>query len=239
MSKSIMFASMASLVPILAVSALVSATAAMAQSDAARSQDYLPSWEIAGQFNPRNDINSATNPFEAWTYGYTVSPDCGGPVVPFRYKKQAANLAGRATGIWSMGPNPDTNTNDLPLVSQSEGGTQLSPLRYSPQGLAIHPGPANQCAVVRFTAPAAGKYHVIGRFWAENITAGGTNSGTSVAVNGAIVDTQTVTAPGGNGSNPFDWTGSLAAGATVDFRVGSNGSFYNDTTGLNGYIQLN
>ena len=143
MSKSIMFASMASLVPILAVSALVSATAAMAQSDAARSQDYLPSWEIAGQFNPRNDINSATNPFEAWTYGYTVSPDCGGPVVPFRYKKQAANLAGRATGIWSMGPNPDTNTNDLPLVSQSEGGTQLSPLRYSPQGLAIHPGPAN------------------------------------------------------------------------------------------------
>ncbi|BCA60702.1 hypothetical protein HMP06_3471 [Sphingomonas sp. HMP6] len=202
---------------------------------------YLPSWEIAGQFNPTNNINAATNPFEVWTYGYTANPDCSGPVVPFRFKKYAGDIAGRAAALWSMGPNPDSNTGDLPMVSQSEGATQLSPLRYSPQGLAMHPGPANQCAVVRFTAPAAGKYHIVGRFWAENITAGGTNTLTSLSFNGGPpVNALSVTAPSGPAqSNPFDVVRQLQAGNTIDFRVGANGSFYNDTTGLNGYIQLN
>jgi hypothetical protein len=200
---------------------------------------HTNSWEIAGQFNPTNSISTATNPFEVWTYGYTVAADCSGPVIPFRNKGQSPNSAGRPTSFWSRGSNGANNTADLPMVGQSEVSTQLTPLRYSPQGLWMHPGSRGECAIVRFTAPEAGTYRMMGRFWAQNVTAGGTNVSTSVVKNGTItVDAaMTITAPGTPTNNPFNWSGTLAQGDTVDFRVGANGSFLNDSTGLHGYIE--
>jgi hypothetical protein len=199
---------------------------------------YQNSWEIAGQFNPDNNITSATNASEVWTYGYTDAADCSGPVIPFANKAQNANSAGRPVSFWSRGPNATTNTNDLPMVGQSEGATQAAPLRYAPQGITMHPGSKGECAVVRFTAPQEGKYRMMGRFWAQNITAGGSNVSASVTKNGVIIDpAMTITAPSGPSNNPFAWTGALAAGDTIDFRVGANGSFLNDSTGLHGYLE--
>lgn len=199
----------------------------------------LASWEIAGQFNPTNNINTATNPFEVWTYGYTVAADCSGSVIPFKNKGVDPTHLGSKFTFWSLGTNGATNANDLPLVGQREGATLLNPVRYSPQGITMHPGPQGQCAVVRFTVPATGKYTIMGRFWAQNITAGGTNSGTRVMRNGspAIDARVTVTAPSGTTNNPFTWSGALNLGDTIDFMVDANGSFISDSTGLHGYIQ--
>ncbi len=199
---------------------------------------HTNSWEIAGQFNPTNSIGAATNPFEVWTYGYTEAADCSGAVIPFGNKGQNPNVAGRPVSFWSRGPNGSSNTADLPMVGQSEGATQLTPLRYAPQGMTLHPGSRGECAVVRFTAPQAGTYRMMGRFWAQNVTAGGTNVSTSVVKNGGIIDAaMTITAPSGASNNPFAWSGTLAQGDTIDFRVGANGSFLNDSTGLHGYIE--
>lgn len=200
---------------------------------------HVNSWEIAGQFNPVNNISSATNGFEVWSYGYTEAADCSGPVILFRNKGFNPNVAGRPASYWSRGANGSANTNDLPMVGQSEGSTQLSPLRYAPQGLSMHPGSKGECAIVRFTAPETGNYRMMGRFWAQNVTAGGTNVTTSVFKNTTSIDgtPMTITAPSGSTNNPFNWNGALNQGDVIDFRVGANGSFLNDSTGLHGYIE--
>lgn len=212
--------------------------------------DYIASWEISGQFNPNNANASSGSPFsgqfEVWTYGYTANPDCSGPLIPLA-NRTSGIFAGRQQDLLSKGPVA-SNASDLPSIGQSLGATSLSPLRYSPGGLTMHPGPANECAVVRFTAPQAGRYRWMGRFWAQNVTAGGTNSGTKVVVNSnpshpandAAVNVFGDPSTGTPSNNPFASPASgvnLTQGQTIDFMVGSNTSFYNDSTGLHGYIQ--
>jgi hypothetical protein len=212
--------------------------------------DHIASWEIAGQFNSSNATASSSNPFssqfEVWTYGYTVNPDCSGPLIPFT-NRTSGPFVGTRQDLLSKGPNA-SNSSDLPHIGQSLDATAVTPLRYSPSGLTMHPGPSNECAVVRFTAPQAGRYRWMGRFWAQNTTAGGTNSGTKVVVksmpshpaNDPLVNVFGDAATGTPSNNPFASPASgvnLAQGETIDFMVSSNGSFSNDSTGLHGYIQ--
>jgi hypothetical protein len=199
----------------------------------------LASWEIAGQFN------AAQNPFEVWTYGYTVDPNCNGPVIP--YKIKGSNSAfGRNFDHWLRNTLGDSN--DHPTVSQSKGNTLLSPMKLSPNGLVLQPGTQNQCTVVRFTAPAAGNYSLMGRFWAQFVNSPGSETDTDVMVTvnsmvsgssvTTLVPSTNIKGSGPVTNKPFMATGvSLAAGGTIDFKVGSNGNFNYDLTGLHGYIQ--
>ena len=192
------------------------------------------SWEIAGQFNPSS--NTTTSTFEVWSYGYTDAADCSGPFVPFK-SWVTKSWSGQNFRGWRRGASP-TDNESLPEVLQSSAITMTNPLRLSPMGLTMHPGSKGECAVVRFTAPQEGKYRMMGRFWAQNVSAGGSNVTTSVTKNSAIIDpAMTITAPAGSTSNPFNWSGPMAAGDTIDFRVGANGNFVNDSTGLHGYIE--
>lgn len=196
---------------------------------------HVNSWEIAGQFNPASTTTTST--FEVWSYGYTDAADCSGPVVPFR-NWITKSWSGQNFRGWRRGASATDNAS-LPEVLQSSATTMTSPMRLAPMGLTMHPGQQGQCAVVRFTAPEAGTYRMMGRFWAQNPTAGGTNVSTSVMRNGTIVidPAMTISAPGTPTNNPFTWTGTLAQGDTVDFRVGANGNFTSDSTGLHGYIE--
>ena len=122
----------------------------------------------------------------------------------------------------------------------SKGSTLISPLKLSPNGLTMHPGPNGECAVVRFTAPAAGKYRFMGRFWAQNISSSGTDTNVIVSINNNTpFVSRNIKALGGSPTNmPFMGTGvALAVGDTIDFKVGANGNFANDSTGLHGYIE--
>jgi hypothetical protein len=201
---------------------------------AVTAQPHVASWEIAGQFN------AAQNPYEVWTYGYTVDPNCNGPVIPFKNKVLNDQRAGRFYDSWTLGTTMEAN--DLPLVAQMKGDTLVSPVKVSPRGLTLHPGPLNQCAVVRFTAPTAGNYRLMGRFWGQNVSGPGSDTDVMVTVNGSSTPL-----PGTSGNikglgpvtnKPFMATGvSLATGGTIDFKVGANGNFGYDSTGLHGYIQ--
>lgn len=194
----------------------------------------LESWEIAGQMNP------AANPSEVWSYGYKAAADCSGPFVKMTNSVSAPFMGGTFKG-WRRGPSA-TGTASLPQVMQWNGGTAISPLKLSPRGLELHPGPAGECAVVRFTAPDSGRYEVHGRFWAMNNSAGGTNTDTMVVVTQggtpSTLNSGNVIRPGTPSNNPFHLTGvDLHAGDTVDFMVGAHGNFTSDSTGLHGYIE--
>ena len=93
---------------------------------------HVASWEIAGQFN------AAQNPFEVWTYGYTKEPNCIGPIIPFT-NKISNSFVGRPFDNWLRGTTAISS--DLPAVGQSKGSTLISPLKLSPNGLSVHPGP--------------------------------------------------------------------------------------------------
>jgi hypothetical protein len=200
-------------------------------------QPHVASWEIAGQFN------AAQNPYEVWTYGYTVDPNCNGPVIP--YKIKGSNyFADRTFDHWLRNTLGDPN--DHPTVSQSKGNTLLSPMKLSPNGLVVQPGTQNQCSVVRFTAPAAGNYRLMGRFWAQDVQSAGTDTNVMVSVNSMVSGSSATTlVPSTNiksfgtvTNKPFMSTGvALEAGGTIDFKVGSNGNYINDAVGLHGYIQ--
>jgi hypothetical protein len=199
-------------------------------------QAHVASWEIAGQFN------AAQNPFEVWTYGYTEKPDCSGAMIPFK-NKLSSSFQSRPFDEWLLGTTESAN--DLPMVSQTKGNTLLSPLKWSPNGLSMHPGPQGQCAVVRFTAPAAGNYRFMGRFWAQNVSGPGNSTDTNVmvAINnsnlpGFPANIKALGLPASPTNMPFMKTDvSLAIGDTIDFKVSANGNFISDSTGLHGYIQ--
>lgn len=99
--------------------------------------------------------------------------------------------------------------------------------------LVMHPGPtgfgaggAREFAVTRWTATSAGTFDIAGSFLA--LDSGSTD--VHVVRNGVSLFS-TVRASFANTS--FSLSGvSLAAGDTIDFVVGNNGNFTNDSTGL-------
>lgn len=196
----------------------------------AQPQPHVASWEIAGQFS------STSNPFEVWSYGYKEAADCSGAFVKLNNTFTRPWTSQTIRG-WRRGPNANSN-NDLPEVAQTTPVTNMTPLQLSPMGLTMHPGPQGQCAVVRFTAPATGTYRLMGRFWGQNDSAGGTNTRTMVVPSvGPVIDTGNVVGVGTPRANPFSGVVNLSTGDTIDFLVGANGSFISDSTGLHGYIQ--
>lgn len=193
---------------------------------------HVASWEIAGQFN------AMKNPFEVWTYGYIQEGNCQGTMIPFKNKLSSV-LAGQSPfDSWMRGTT--ATSSDLPGVGQSKGNTSLLPLKLSPNGISMHPGPQNECAVVRFTAPAAGNYRFMGRFWGQNVDSSNKNNDVDVmvAINRVTGPSGKIKASGSVTNLPFMSTGvSLSAGDTIDFKVVSSGNFDSDSTGLHGYIQ--
>lgn len=202
--------------------------------------DHIPSWEIAGQFNANQ------NPFEVWSYGYKQAADCTGPLV--LTTNPVTQSWTRNVLYWLRGTNIN-NSSDLPAIGQSQGATLLTPLRFSPKGLTMHPGPQNQCAVVRFTVPERGRYRMMGRFWAQNVSAPGNETDTDTMVvhtnasgTPSFIDpvTRVQALSGPVTNNHFEIIGNgqmFDQGDTIDFMVGSRGNFNSDSTGLHGYIE--
>jgi hypothetical protein len=91
-------------------------------------------------------------------------------------------------------------------------------------------------ADVRWTAPASGTYLINGTYSALDST----TTFDSILVNGASVFSTNLNSS--NTSSTFGLTESLTAGSTIDFIVnccsGSDQSFFNDSTGLQGTINL-
>lgn len=186
-------------------------------------------WTLESGFSP------TTNPNGVWSYGYQNT--LGGALV-------LHNSTVPNTGImtWCTDSNPDYkgcvngNTTGSPV--------DISGMYWQPYGMTFHPGPQDQKAIIRWTAPYAASVYVTASFWGANY---GSGASTDVHVlhNNTELFTGQISGYGGGGHNWFGssptqyYGGSItvAQGDTIDFACGyGNGTYYSDLTGVSGYI---
>jgi hypothetical protein len=203
-------------------------------------------------FDPGANLSLDENPNGVWQYGHTVSetlepsafrPDeyeyhDGAFPVSFWQPSAAIHfpyIAGhhRSQAVEYAPPWPATSPN---------AGTKRPGWIVRPGQLAMEASNTGQYSVVRFTAPAAGKYHVSALF--EGIHCGlsttdvhvmhGTQTLFSADIDGYGGDPAFHRIQGANPTAVYAGTVELHAGETIDFAVGygSNRTHYNDTTGL-------
>ena len=193
------------------------------------------SWELSGEFN-------ATPPGYAngvWTYGAIGGGACAiTNLMPLTTHVHNGQIQGhRGSGPAASAPNI--------LQNQALVPTTASPnLVFPPRAVALRPG-ASVCAVVRFTAPTAGNYHVSGRFYGLDPNGTGTDVEvylirTNLAVFTYYYDFYAhLQLIGGAPDASFTSIDiPLAVGDTLDFAVDANGSNAYDTTGLHAVVEL-
>ena len=127
------------------------------------------------------------------------------------------------------------------MVANNTGSSQSCVTWTLPTDtLNLHP--ANAVGIdadVRWTAPASGTYLISGSY--SSLDSGGTTTFDSILLNGTSVFFTNIDSS--NKSSSFGLTETLTAGDTLDFIVnccsGSDQSYFNDSTGLQGTIDLN
>jgi hypothetical protein len=182
--------------------------------------------EAGPVFDVAADFSATSNPTGPWSYGY--SPTLGGPFVLF-------TEPGPFFGLDTWG-----DPGYLYLAAYHNGTPDpivfLLGIRYEPGQFGLHPGPAGEYAVARFTAPAAGVVSVAAAFVGIDpggpLSPLGTTTDVHVLHNGTAVFGDEVV--GFGTTRGYSDTVFLAAGDTLDFAVGigTNGTDFNDSTGV-------
>jgi len=179
------------------------------------------------------DFSIGSNPGGAWSYGW--APTIG--------QSFALNLFNWAFGAgsnvafgWSAA-NPalvsDANPSVLYLLNGTGQLFSYSTISAPSGTVNLHPGPAGELAVARWTAPTAGTYLVSGAFRGNDVA--GTTTDVHILRNNVSIMDGAVNGTGV--SQAFSQTLVLAAGDRVDFAVGTGGNgFFNDSTGLSAVI---
>lgn len=192
------------------------------------------SWDAAAEYL------SSQNPNGVWTYGW--SSTLGGAVTPF-------NVFGAFCGGVSGWLLPGSPYNHPTIARNTTATTKCcTTVRMPPGRIISHPGPQGQYAVLRWTAPAAGNYHVSAGFGGLDFS-WPTSSNVALLHNGALVfgsQLQGFHGPSSctatNYSTPQSFTGvlPLLAGDTIDAVVGfgQNGFFNGDSTLVDLVIDL-
>ncbi len=163
-------------------------------------------WDAAADF-------ADANPNGAWSYGWTATlgsdwhfyPEVNFPSNAIRWHDSSIESMG-APSLWK-----NTGT-----------GSQYG---VGPGQVSLHPGPANQYSVLRWTAPFAGSYAVNAQFFTGD---GGDTDGNVLPMALSIFFADTT-----NTNPAYSHLLTLSAGDTLDFVVGSKGSFYSDNTPVN------
>ena len=200
-----------------------------------------------------NQNNSAvyTNVYGGvWTFMRADSNTGARTVLP-SYRVGTGTHAVGATSetvVYQRGPamaTDGTETNPRFAVNQTAWNDTTENMRGSghpaiPSGsLSCHPGKlqdGKRCAVLRFTVPRSGIYHVIARAWDQNT---GTR-GVSLLVNGVVQGSRQTWS--GNASSPVTKDFSLAAAAysagdTIEFAIDGNNTYNANATGLEFMIE--
>jgi hypothetical protein len=170
------------------------------------------------------DFSTSSNPTGVWSYGSTTS--LGGT-----FALGVTNGVQNGINYWVnnwLGGAPSVTYNATPSPISYAGVT------WDPGQLAIHPGPSDQNAVIRFTAPSTGMYSLSASFSGLDTTP--TSTDVHVLLDNASIFDGAVNA---FGAGPiFSSVLDLTAGDTLDLAVGfgSDGSYFNDTTGIEAII---
>jgi hypothetical protein len=177
------------------------------------------------------DFSSTANPNGVWQYGWSVNLGS-----PFLLSTDPRVREGLDT--WRGNRADDGNpaayhngTNSAIIL----GGTA----RYDPGQFGLHPGPAGEYAVVRYTAPEAGKVSLAAEFIGQDLD-GRTTTDVHVFLNGQSLFDNFVEGLGESSAVRLDTNFAVLRGDTIDFEVGfgRNQSFYFDSTALAAKITL-
>jgi len=102
---------------------------------------------------------------------------------------------------------------------------------WPPGTLALHPGIGGQYAVLRWTCPQAGDYHLAARF--KGIARKPTTTDVHVLVRGSSVYDGLINVGGGGNTAAYEGDATLSEGDTIDVAVGPSGDGpFSDTTAL-------
>ena len=101
-----------------------------------------PAWDAVQVFDAR------ANPSGVWTYGYTVPGKQ--PFTPYN----TAGTTGEGLACWWA--DHWTTVGGVIAKSPQEGPRVINGFRFAPGWLLLHPGPHDQKATLRFTAPSKG-----------------------------------------------------------------------------------
>jgi hypothetical protein len=134
-----------------------------------------------------------------------------------------------------------SSTQVEPDVFHNGTSTTIAPAGTNPipaDGLAFHPGPSGQNAIVRWAAPSTGSYTVAATFTGRD-NARGTTTDVAVLSNGVTIWSGEVDGYLAMQSYPASVL-TLNAGETIDFTVGfgTDGNYSYDSTGLSANISL-
>lgn len=169
-------------------------------------------------------FSATSNPNGPWSYGtYTESTSSF-----VLFTTNGTSCAGLP--FWAA-------SGDFPIVEANNTGSTQScgTVTVPTDTLDLHPyNGAGIDADVRWTAPASGTYLINGNFSSLDST----TTADQILLNGLSVFSTNINP--GNPSSGFSLTETLTAGSTLDFIVnccsGSDQSFFNDSTGLQGSI---
>ncbi len=168
-------------------------------------------------YSLRDDFSASSNPTGPWAYG-SVSGLGGGFAANTLFTD---TYYGMQTWVFSAGES-------YPLVLRNHTGADVTTWSTVPMhagDVGLHPGNGINPAAVRFVAPFEGSYAINSLF----DSLGGATVSVGVYRNQSLVDSSTL---GGSGTWAYGSTLLLAAGEALDFVVGSNGGYVNDSTRL-------
>ncbi len=176
-------------------------------------------------YDPAAAFSTTNNPNGVWSYGW--SHTLGSAFIPDTDFVLSSGLS-----AW-LG---DQSADGTPGIAYNGTGSPISIpgtiVTYPTGGLAEHPGPAGQDALLRFTAPSSGNYSIAGNF--SGFDRAPTTTDVHVLVDGVSEFDGNVGGYGPSSAVPFLIDLPLKTGDIIDFAVGvgSDGSNHNDTTGL-------
>ena len=215
----------------------------------------------AQAYNASLEFSAAHNPNGPWSYGWTetngsafnllpiptvvVGTELGNPVTTqAALNVWTSNCCGTIQPLVLHNPTAYTIGSQTATIPPDSGDPWTA--AYGISGLALHPGPAGQNAVVRWTAPEGGYYSVHATF--RGLDEIGTTTNVAVRHNALEVfagevtgyagyycafPTPRVTCLGGSPVQVYAGIVQVNKGDTLDFAVGygTNGYGY-DSTGL-------
>lgn len=175
------------------------------------------------------DFSRTNNPNGVWSYGWSFG--LGSPVIESTDPRVREGLdTWRGNRAADGNPAIYENTTGSPILL---GGTAL----YQPGQFGLHPGPAGEFAVARWTAPASGTITIDSAFVGQDVF--NTTTDAHILHNGSVPLFASLVEGFGDTSEVYSRIiMTVLAGDTVDFSVGfgRNGNFSNDSTGLSATI---
>jgi len=168
--------------------------------------------------NASNDFGGS-NPGGVWSYLYTSTSDPSSTLNLLDSYHSNGDL-----DIWSS-----LSAGDPPSVVKNISTGIIEGLQ--PGGIALHPGPANQNAVLRFTVPDTSDYDLSIQFFGG--AAGDTDA--YILLNGNTLS-PLFYATTTNSSPLWENALSLISGDVIDIMVGSKGAYDSDTTPVHAVI---